>query len=429
MELAKVFASHMVIQRNQRILIWGSGDGVAVVSFLGESVTASSQNGVWQIVLSSHPTGGPYTMTCNLDGNILELDDIYLGDVYLAAGQSNMAFTLKESEQKLEPSGIARIYTVKKGYENDFRPETDEQWLVCSDENAHGISAVGAQFACALSKEQNVPIGIISCNQGASCIESWIPEEVVEQSGLLMPITKRHDDASNYPFNGSGYLFCHMMKDIIPLPITAVLWYQGESNRKDSEANNYKNLLELMIRNWRTLWNRSDLPFFIVQLAAFDEDSCAAWQLIREQQLIAAQTISNVSMVTTGDCGELDQIHPKDKKTVAYRLSLCARNKIYGEKVEYCGPICTSMKAENGKMVLSFAHCNGNLTVKAPLNLQIAGEDGVFQNAEYAINGNQLLVWHQNISPYEVRLCFCNGAEMGLFNQEGLPASPFRIFR
>ena len=188
MELAKIFTDHMVIQRDMPIRVFGKGNGEVTVRFLGESVTEKVQGDKWCVTLSPQEFGGPYDMEIDLNGDVVKLKDIMIGDVFLACGQSNMEMPLFRTESGFEDASHCensniRYFTVprrnKKGADTYgyFFVESiscDTPWKICCEESALNFSAIGHYFAKYIEQEIHVPIGIISCNWGGKRIEAFI---------------------------------------------------------------------------------------------------------------------------------------------------------------------------------------------------------------------------------------------------------------
>jgi sialate O-acetylesterase len=110
-------------------------------------------------------------------------------------------------------------------------------------------------------------------------------------------------------------------------------------------------------------------------------------------------------------------------------LALAARALAYGEKTEYSGPLYDSMTAKDGKIAISFKHVGGGLVAKDGelKGFTIAGEDKQFVPAQAKIQGSTILVSAEGVAaPKAVRYGWANVPDVNLFNQQGLPASPFR---
>lgn len=218
-------------------------------------------------------------------------------------------------------------------------------------------------------------------------------------------------------------LFNGMLNPLIPYAIKGAIWYQGESNAK--QARLYQSLFPAMIADWRAKWNQGNFPFLFVQIAPFNGQPPE----IREAQFLTLAKSPNTAMAVTTDVGDAKDIHPKRKEPVGQRLALAARALAYGEKIEYSGPLYQSMKAKGNEIVLSFTHVGGGLVAKGgPLKgFTIAGVDGKFVPASAKIEGSNILVSAAGVTePKAVRYGWDNVPDVNLFNQEGIPASPFR---
>jgi sialate O-acetylesterase len=155
----------------------------------------------------------------------------------------------------------------------------------------------------------------------------------------------------------------------------------------------------------------------------------SAWAELREAQLLATKVLPNVGMAVITDVGEKDDIHPKKKEPVGARLALAARGIAYGEKIEYSGPVFKSMKVQNGQAVLSFDHSKGGLEAKGgPLTgFAICGADKKFVWGKAEIQGDKVVVSNPDIAqPLAVRYGWADYPVVNLWNQAGLPATPFR---
>jgi sialate O-acetylesterase len=249
------------------------------------------------------------------------------------------------------------------------------------------------------------------------------------KAGALMPALSGGGIAFQYKPTG---LYNAMIAPLKHHALKGVLWYQGEANASRHEE--YYALMSALIKDWRGLW-QDELPFLMVQLpnymnpAPFQANS--SWAALREVQLNLSQTIPRTGLAIAIDVGEWNDIHPLNKKDVGKRLSLAARHLVYGEHtLSHCGPVYESMQTEGNKIVLSFKHTGGGLTMKGDkLNtFVIAGADKVFVPAQAKIENKRVIVWSDSIAhPLAVRYAWADNPEnANLYNQEGLPASPFK---
>ncbi|MGD8779410.1 MAG: sialate O-acetylesterase [Ignavibacteria bacterium] len=228
-------------------------------------------------------------------------------------------------------------------------------------------------------------------------------------------------------------LYNAMIAPLLDYQMKGVIWYQGESNA--GRPVEYRKLFPALIKDWQKNWNKSDFPFLFVQLPNFmeakTEPSESNWALLREAQL-KTLSLPNTAMAVAIDIGEGNDIHPLNKKDVGKRLALAARKVAYGEKdVVYSGPIYQSMVIEGNKVILTFSNSGTGLTAKENDELKgfaIAGHDKNFVWANAKIQDNKVVVWNDEVSnPVAVRYAWADNPEnANLYNEEGLPASPFR---
>ena len=233
--------------------------------------------------------------------------------------------------------------------------------------------------------------------------------------------------------NQPAALFNGMVAPLIPYALKGVIWYQGESNAGRPEE--YEALQVAQIADWRHHWGQPDLPFLYVQLPNFmDVDympSESNWALMREAQL-KALSVPNTGMAVTIDLGEWNDIHPDRKKPVGDRLALAALKVAYGnDEVVASGPVYRSSSVEGGRVIIQFDHVGSGLVSNdgEPLKwFAIAGADKEFVWAEAKIEGDSVIVWSDQVgNPKYVRYAWMdNPLGANLYNQEGLPASPFR---
>lgn len=234
--------------------------------------------------------------------------------------------------------------------------------------------------------------------------------------------------------NQPSSLFNAMVAPLTNLSIKGLLWYQGETNAGNPVP--YDRYLPALINDWRKLWNQGDLPFLTVQLANFQDidysPSESNWARLREAQL-KSLALLNTALTVTIDLGEWNDIHPLNKKDIGVRLSLAARNLAYKEEIlEYSGPILKNSQIENSKIILTFDHVVNGIMSKDKDDLRwfsIADYDKKFVWAKTKIVGkDKIEVWNNAVkSPKYVRYAWSDNPEgINFYNQEGLPASPFR---
>lgn len=232
--------------------------------------------------------------------------------------------------------------------------------------------------------------------------------------------------------NVTTVLYNGMIAPLVPYAVKGAIWYQGESNA--GRALQYRQLLPTMIRDWRTRFGVGEFPFLVVQLANFmavqQQPVEPGWAELREAQLLTALHDPHCGLAVAIDIGEANDIHPKNKQDVGARLALAARGIAYGQPIEYSGPVFKSMEVAGGKARLRFEHLGGGLIAKGggPLKgFAVAGADKRFVFAEATIDGETVVVSSPEVAqPVAVRYGWANNPVVNLYNQAGLPASPFR---
>ena len=221
-------------------------------------------------------------------------------------------------------------------------------------------------------------------------------------------------------------LYNAMIVPLQPFPIKGVIWYQGESNDDSNQrARQYRSLFPLLINDWRQHWGIGKFPFLFVQIAPYSQMTPE----IREAQLLTLKKVRDTAMVVITDAGDANNIHPADKQTVGARLALAARAVAYHEQTEYSGPLFQSAKTNGRRVSLRFTHIGGGLVAKGgPLKgFTIAGADKRFVPASAEIVGDRVVVTSDQVNaPVAVRYGWSNVPDVNLYNQAGLPASPFR---
>jgi len=471
--LPQILSTHMVLQRDMPIHIWGwSAPGEKVsVAFLGTSREAAGDSlGNWSVFLPPQPAGGPYQLTVTAANKIV-LDDVLVGDVWFASGQSNMEMPLKgfpgaplnNSAEEIAHAGHPRIrllHIPQKAADYPLR-DSDASWTVCSPETAANFSAAAYFFGRDLEAREQVPIGLIDDTWGGTVVEAWMSLRAISSDAGLMPVfatraqmmesqaeneailarEKREilaaqqagQEPPHFPWRpdpaswAPAALFNGMVAPVTNYTIKGVIWYQGESNSRRTFAPMYVKLFPALIADWRAQWHEGDFPFLFVQISNFTSDSTEAWAVIREAQR-RTLSVANTAMAVTIDIGNPDNVHPADKQTVGARLALAARVLAYGENVEYSGPLFRQATPEGGDVRVWFDHTADGLVAKggALEGFEIAGGDGRFVSASARIDGKTVVVTSAHVAdPKYVRYGWANAPVVNLCNSDGLPASPF----
>lgn len=433
--LPKIFGDHMVLQQKLPIQVWGWADnGEEVTVTIGEkkATATAAADGKWRVTLDALEAGGPVEMTV-AGKNSITLTDVLIGEVWVGSGQSNMQWTVAASdnaEQEIAAADFPRIrlFTVARKAAAEPQEDVEGVWTTATPETVKNFSAVAYFFGRELHKELDVPVGMINTSWGGTIVEAWTSHETLQSDPDFQAILERSKNFQENNPNQASVLYNGMIKGLIPFGIRGAIWYQGESNV--GRAEQYAELFPAFIADWRKNWAQGEFPFLFVQLAPFryqGQDPRSLAELWEAQ--LKTLSVINTGMAVTTDIGNVKDIHPKNKQEVSRRLALWARAAVYGQDVVYSGPLYKSMQVEDKKVRLSFKHADGGLVAKDGelTHFQIAGDDGEFVPAKATIEGETIVVSSDQVEkPAAVRFAWDDVAEPNLFNDAGLPASPFR---
>ncbi len=326
MQLHPLFRSGVVLPANTPFTVFGEGVGTVTVSFLGETYTAENTASGWSAALPPCAYGGPYTMDIAFADRTETLTDIYVGDVILLAGQSNMQLKLKDTDLPLDAytdEPLVRIYHTNRVEAGDTYT-AQNGWVPCEKESAGVLSALGYLTGRAMHKKSGHAVGIITCYQGASVIESWVPAGTFESRGISLTDEEKFCDHFTPDFqkwNQDGKLFEFALGQVLPFAVSAVAWYQGESDCSLAESRVYAQELCALIDVWRDAFGNPNLPFAVVQIADNAERAGEAWENIQKAQWDVQKQRPLVKTVICRDVCEDTDIHPKKKQVLAQRLA------------------------------------------------------------------------------------------------------------
>ena len=372
LRLPSVYSSGMVLQRGAPLQLSGTanaGEHVKV-TLQGQKVnprrgltflTTAKDDGSWWLSIPSPEAGGPYTLTFQAKSRTIQLDSVYIGEVWLCSGQSNMAMQLRETkdrdlaQQANDPE--LRIYDMKPAHVTDavtwpvsFLDSLNRldyylptQWQAATPHSVASTSAIAYHFAKELRDSLKVPVGIIVNAVGGAPTEAWIDRETLERN---LPAILRHWRTNDYimpwvreratqnlklqdtplarhPY-APTYLFDIGIRPLAHYGLRGVLWYQGESNAHNVEA--HEQLFPLLTSSWKNYFG-SNLSFYYVQLSSINRPT---WPHFRDSQRRMQQPKNGVEMVVSSDLGHPNDVHPKNKKPIGHRLALLALHNDYG---------------------------------------------------------------------------------------------------
>ena len=451
LKLASIFTNEMVLQQKTETPVWGWAKAGSKVSItpswnnISYNVTVDKK-GQWRVNIPTPSAGGPFEIVIE-DISKIVLNDVFVGEVWLTSGQSNMSMPLKGyycqpvtgSNEAIINSTGRKIHFFNIPAKGTYQPQNEfkAEWKKASLENTGDCSAVAWFFADFINKNTGVPVGIINASYGGSGVEAWMNAEACRQFKDI-PVPNLSNEPVMSESNTPTVLFNAMINPVIGYAIKGMVWYQGESNIFN--VPRYTPSVTAMVTAYRKIWGVGEFPFYYVQIAPY-EYKCwnfftPQWPEIsayqRDAQTQNMKLISNSAMAVLMDLGEEYVIHPRRKKEVGERLALLALSKTYGFKgFEAESPEFEKLEINGNKAIVYFSkQYNGITSYGKTLELfEISANNKVFQKADaYIDESNGTVVCTSKLvdKPVAVRYAFRNFVVGELFGTGGLPVSSFR---
>nr|WP_311490831.1 GDSL-type esterase/lipase family protein [uncultured Alloprevotella sp.] len=464
LQLPPLYTDGMVMQRHEPIVFRGmanAGEQVKV-SFCGRTLSCRADAaGQWALTFPAQTAGGPYKATLSAPSRRIVIDHIYIGEVWLCSGQSNMELPVSSASSRdadlaqadsrtlLHFFNMPAIYatnavkwsaaacdSVNRHQYLRFGP-----WQRCSRESLKGFSAVAYHFGEALADSLKVPVGIICNAVGGTTTESWIDRHTLEwdfplilrdwyrgdfgmpwaRQRALQNIGESKNPLQRHPYE-PAYMFEAGMRPLANYALRGVAWYQGESNAHNAEL--HERLFPLLEKSWRNFFGRPQLPFYVVQLSSLNRPS---WPHFRDSQRRLAAELPQTWMAVTTDLGDSLDVHYTLKQPVGERLARLALSHTYGHALEAEGPVCIGVSVQADALRLRFSHAAG-LAANGPklIGFEVAGEDGVYHAAMAQIEGTTVVVKSNAVkNPVSVRYGWQPFTRANLVNSAALPCSTF----
>ncbi|MEM9141468.1 MAG: sialate O-acetylesterase [Bacteroidota bacterium] len=475
-QLPALFSDNMVLQQQANARFWGTAnpnESIRITASWGTETTVLADcQGDWAVEIAT-PKGShtPQQLVFNGENEIV-LRNVLIGEVWLCSGQSNMGWSVKQSNNAYQEIlnaqyPLIRFFEVPRNMAWAPQDHVDARWEACSPETVVNTSAVAYFFGRYLQEKLDVPVGLIISAWGGSGAQAWISKEAASAEGQkdivdwydtyepqmkeqrsqwikevgawraqqpegkpmdygTRPSRNKLPGDNHIPFG----LYNAMIHPLKSYAIKGALWYQGESNV--SRAHQYRTLFPAMIKSWRDAWGQGDFPFYFVQLAPYHYNDIKGVNSaeLRDAQLRTLENTVNTGMVVTTDIGDALDIHPRKKQEVGYRLALLALHD-YGRLSEgFSSPLYDSYEVQGQSVFVTFKHAKelGAKRGNRLVGFTIAGKDQKFVPAQAEIvNGNQVRVWSSQVKrPVAVRYGWSNAPFLNLFNAAGLPLSPFK---
>ena len=447
--LPTILSDGMVLQQRTDVKLWGkaaAGKKVKVTpSWDGKTYSAlADEAGKWLLTVPTPAAGGPYEIEIN-DGEPLVLRDVLVGEVWLCSGQSNMEMPMGgfyaqpvEGANDLiahaKPATPIRMYTAKIMGSPKPLGDVPGVWQQHASGNLPTWSATAYFFGKYLQEVLDVPVGLVVSAWGGSKVEAWMsPEALKDFPEYDLSYLATGTEPTTRKNHTPCYIYNAMIYPLVNFAIKGCIWYQGEANIDNYET--YARLMPAFVQDWRDKWG-IDFPFYYTQIAPFayqGADSIESARL-REVQLRNMADIPLSGMAVTLDAGEERCIHPARKQLVGSRLAYWALAKTYGLKgIGYCAPQYDSMEVRDGKVYVKFKSTSNSRAV-TPIGrelkcMEVAGADRVFYPAKAWIDPNKkvLVAYSEQVpAPVAVRYGYRNYVQGDLYDEFGIPLSPFR---
>ena len=458
LSLGVPFKDGMVLQRDMPAKIWGkAGGGEKVeISFAGQnlSVTAGEDGRFMAAFEPLKASFEPRVLKAvSSGGGEVAVSNVLVGEVWIAAGQSNMAVPLTSFNPRAcdRNGGLVSQWTLRPHVRLAVMPSKKASspamdgsvtWRQMGpNSGASGFSAVGWFFARELADTLGVPVGVLGAYVGATSIDSWMPKEHFR----FEPSKRKGNDPCVY-WNG-------MVAPLVPFAVRGLIWYQGERNSKPDEWPIYCRKLHAMYDGWKDKFKNPALKMRFVQLAPWGSETVPQTQC--EQQKFADEE-PNAALCVINDIGNLADIHPNDKEPVALRLAALAFKYDYGfDKIVADSPRPGIVQTRNGKVEISCLNAN-RLYIYLPewtyrfkpeataeLGFELAGSDGTWHPAAIEnltltktgektscrrgqLDGTRIILSSPEVTaPVSVRYLFKRPWRGCLYNEANLPMGAF----
>lgn len=467
LRLPAIYQNGMVLQRDRYLPISGTADaaGRITVTLDGHTYkTVADNRGRWRVTAAPLLAGGPYEMTVSDGKRTLHFTDILAGEVWIASGQSNMEFPLRDATGSETDIAVCndpqlRFYDMKpiartndEEWPDSIIEATDRlgyfkktSWTAVNPRTAPDLSAVAYYFARQLRDSLHVPVGVISNAVGGAPCESWIDVTTLERGMPEILINWRTNDyvqpwaqgraavntgaahpRSRHPYEPS-YLFAAGIEPLGHYAVKGLIWYQGESNAHNPGI--HEQLFPMLAESWRTRFDDAEMPIVYAQLSSINRPS---WPLFRDSQRRLQDKVAHAYMAVTSDIGDSLDVHPRNKRPVGERMARQALHNIYGfSAVTPAGPDPLAAHRCGKSITVSFANADTLMAADGGsiFSFEVAAADGIFRPATATVTKrNEITLTNMDTPcPRYVRYGWQPFTRANLVNGEGLPATTFRL--
>lgn len=458
---ASLCSNHMVLQREAPLPFSGmAAPGERIhVSLAGISAEVrADQAGRWEVMLPAMPAGGPYVLQIGKQ----TFSDVYVGEVWLCSGQSNMEFLLRQDadHKKLQSLADDRLHLfnmVARWRTNPTRwaesacdsvdrlqyYDYSKGWERCTEQSALRFSAIAYYFGKELADSLGVHVGLVLNAVGGSPAESWIDAETLGkvqpeiyqrwyENQLVQDWVRQRSEENvgrnhhRHPYQPS-YLYDAGIMPIRSITFRGAIWYQGESNAQD--VAEHELLFPLLLKSWRSTLKspEPELPFYMVQLSSIAPR--LTWPDFRNSQRKLAKNLSGVHMAISSDVGDSLDVHPRHKLPVGHRLAQLALRSTYGHSTEPILPTePTAYTLKKGSLTLDFGGTPVTFGARPRNMFEIRDAKGNWHEAYPTLDHGRLrLNFNPIINPTAVRYAWQPFTRACVTTAGGWPLSTFEM--
>ena len=468
LRLAAPFSDGAVLQRGMPVPVWGTAEPNArvTVAFAGQEKSAtSSSDGTWRVTLDSLETscdGRDFIVREQSDNQTIPsqttLRDVIVGEVWYVSGQSNAECPLWGDDPRyrdrngaltaqMTDKPLVRMCFARHCHSSETPkrfPDYEAKWERFNRVtlgSGHSFSAIGAYFALDLHAAIGVPVGVVGSYDGGTCIESWIPAEGYASVGLDPRACAPRPEAYHRPCG----LWNEMVSPWTPMAMRGFLWYQGCSNSGQPEL--YCQRMHALYNGWAKAFGNPNLKLYFVQIAPWGGGGHPEFQ--QAQAKFDAEE-PNAGMAVINDLGNLTDIHPNEKYTVAKRLLVHALKRDYGfSSIRDDSPRFRDFGLGKDRVVLNFDNVDefyiyNQQYCSTSNGFEICGADGVWKPAQVMnfrkvtrngkphflgnFDGGCIVLSTAGVkSPKGVRYLYSHPWYGAIYNEVGLPLGSFAV--
>ena len=421
--LLNPYSDGCVIQRDTTNTISGKGPANQVITVKvgnDDYFGVSNDKGNFEVEIPEYEasfTSVDITITNNI-GISKQIKDVLFGDVYLFSGQSNMQWPTSSSDyKKADLDNLSRVNV--RFFCQDVTTATTKQdsvkngrWFKPDSNNVSAFSAIATMAGSLLGAElmSTTPIGIVTAYQGDTNIANWMGPEYYQGSCSTKYL---HYNAMVYPLRGTK--------------LSGVVWYQGCNN--SAAGCEYKDLLLKLFENYRDLFNKEDLPFFVIGLACYDGDNGNNFDFsyVRESQAKACAEDDHAYFISTCDNGDPTYIHPTAKRYICERISKSICSVVYNRNYYAEGPSYKSHTVVGNKVFVEFNNAEGLKSVGKITGFLLAGSDGKYHEATAIVEDGKIVASSDKVdNPVYIKYGFGKSPFVSVFNKDNFAITPFR---